>query len=288
MDTVTFFSDKPDVFIAFVAVLSLFIGSFLNVVIYRLPRMIEQRWSEECRLYLGLKPHQESDNINLCLPFSHCPACKKSIRPWHNIPVFSFIFLRGKCAYCKTPISIRYPLVELFTCISSIYVAWHFGISWQTLAALSFTWISICLIFIDLDYHLLPDELTFLLLWIGLFCSIFFVFCSSQDAIIGAIVGYLIFAIVQWAFQLVTGKTGMGQGDFKYLAALGGFLGWQLLPLIILLSSVTGILFTLIQMAIRRNFKSTPFPFGPYLAFAGWIVLIWGNEIMNYYYLELV
>lgn len=287
MDILTFLSEKPDIFIAIVAILSLFIGSFLNVVIYRLPRMMEHSWSEECRVYLGLKSHQETEKLNLCFPFSQCPVCKNPIRPWHNLPIFSYLFLRGKCAYCHASISLRYPLVELLTCVSSVYVAWHFGFSLQTLAALFFTWISISLIFIDLEFHLLPDQLTLLLLWIGLVCSIQVIFCNSTDAIIGAIAGYLIFALVQWLFHLTTGKTGMGQGDFKYLAALGAFLGWQLLPLIILISSLAGILFTLLQMAIRRNFKSIPFPYGPYLALAGWIVLLWGKEIMHFY-LELI
>lgn len=284
MDILTFFAEKPDIFIAIIAVLSLFIGSFLNVVIYRLPRMMQRSWSEECRLYLGLKPLNDTQAFNLILPSSNCPVCKKNIRPWHNIPIISYLFLRGRCADCQAPISIRYPLVELLTCLASVYVTWHFGLSWQSLAALLFTWISICLIFIDLEFHLLPDQLTLLLLWMGLFFSIYAIFCNSHDAIIGAIIGYLIFAIVQWGFQLLTGKTGMGQGDFKYLAALGGFLGWQPLPLIILLSSLTGIIFTIIHMAVRRNFKSVPFPYGPYLALSSWITLIWGNEMMHYYF----
>jgi len=283
MDIINFIAVNPNIFILIVAILSLFIGSFLNVVIYRLPLMMEQSWSEECRVYLGLKPHTETEKLNLYLPFSHCPQCKKKIRPWHNIPILSYLWLRGRCAYCNASISIRYPLVEALTCIVSIYVAWKFGFEWSTLAALFFTWICICLTFIDLDYHLLPDQLTLLLLWLGLFVSLFGFFCTSQDAILGAIAGYIIFALTQLIFGWATKKTGMGQGDFKFLAALGAFLGWQTLPLVILLASISGIIIAFTHMLIKRNFKSIPLPFGPYLAVAGWICLLWGKEIMRYY-----
>lgn len=283
MDVIQFFIANPDTFVIIVTFLSLFIGSFLNVVIYRLPRMMEQNWSEECRIYLGLKPHNELEKLTLYLPFSHCPNCKKLIRPWHNIPILSYLLLKGKCAYCHAKISIRYPLVEALTGFVSAYVTWKFGVSFETLAALLFTWICICLIFIDLDYHLLPDQLTLLLLWLGLFFNLFNFFCTTQDAIIGAIAGYLIFAWTQWIFGSITGKTGMGQGDFKFLAALGAYLGWQLLPLIILLASLSGVIFSLTHMLIKRRFKSTPLPFGPYLAVAGWISILWGKEIMHYY-----
>lgn len=283
METLQVLATHPTFFLITVAILSLFIGSFLNVVIYRLPRMMEQSWSEECRIYLGLKPHADTEKLNLALPFSHCPNCKKLIRPWHNIPILSYLFLQGRCAHCKAPINLRYPLVEALTCIASVYVAWKFGFTWQAGAALLFTWICICLTFIDLDHHLLPDQLTLSLLWIGLFASIFNLFTNSHDAILGAITGYLIFAITQRVFEWATGKHGMGQGDLKFLAALGAFLGWQMLPLIILLASISGIIFALTHMLIKKNFKSVPVPFGPYLAVAGGIALIWGNEIMQYY-----
>lgn len=284
MDIVHFFEVNPELFLLVTAIFSLFIGSFLNVVIYRLPRMMDQNWSEECRIYLGLKPHSDLEKLNLWLPFSHCPHCKKVIRPWHNIPILSYFWLRGKCGYCNARISMRYPLVEALTCIMSVYVAWRFGVSYQTLSALFFTWTLICLTFIDLDYHLLPDQLTLLLLWAGLFSSIYYLFCASHDAIIGAIAGYLLFAGVQWLFHWATGKVGMGQGDYKFLAALGAYLGWQMLPLIILLASISGVIFTLTHMAIKRQYKSVPLPFGPYLAVAGWIALLWGSEIMQYYF----
>ena len=278
-----FFAENPNAFLIVIGFISLFIGSFLNVVIYRFPLMMEQSWSEECRIYLGLKPHTETEKLNLWLPFSHCPRCKKNIRPWHNIPILSFLFLNGKCANCKAHISIRYPMVEGLTCLVSVYVAWKFGFSFETLAALLFTWTCICLTFIDLDHHILPDHLTLGLLWMGLFFTLFNFFTDSEAGIAGAIAGYLIFAITQWVFGMMTKKTGMGQGDFKLLAALGAFLGWQMLPLIILLSSLSGIIFTLTHMAIKKDFRSTPLPFGPYLAIAGWIALLWGKEIMQYY-----
>lgn len=283
MDLLYFLTENPNIFLLIVAILSPFIGSFLNVVIYRLPRMMEQSWSEECRIYLGLKPHGDVEKLNLYLPFSHCPQCKKLIRPWHNIPILSYFWLRGKCAYCNARISIRYPLVETLTCVVSVYVAWRFGLNWTLLAALLFCWICICLTFIDLDYHLLPDHLTLLLLWVGLFFSLFYLFCSPQDAIIGALAGYLIFAIIQTIFGWTTGKTGMGQGDYKFLAALGAFLGWKMLPLIILLASISGVIFAVTHMAIKRNFKSVPLPFGPYLAVAGFVALLWGKEILQFY-----
>jgi len=283
MDIIAFFSANFYILLIVVAIMSLFIGSFLNVVIYRLPRMMEQSWSEECRIYLGLRPHSEKEKLSLYLPFSHCPHCKTLIRPWHNIPVLSYLFLKGKCAYCHAHISLHYPLVEILTAILSVYVVWKFGLSWQAVSALFFTWIVTALTFIDLEYHLLPDQLTLLLLWIGLLSSIFNLFCPSHTAIIGAITGYLIFAITQWIFGWVTGKTGMGQGDYKFLAALGAYLGWEMLPLVILLASISGIIFALTHMAIKKHFKSVPLPFGPYLAIAGWIALLWGNEMMHYY-----
>ncbi len=284
METIQFIMDHPELFLFLVAALSLIIGSFLNVVIYRLPMMMKNEWSQECREYLGLKGQpSDIEKLNLYLPFSHCTHCKKSLKLWHNIPIISYLVLRGKCAFCDAKISMRYPFVELLCCIASVYVAWRFGISWQTAVGLVFTWISVSLIFIDLDHHLLPDQLTLLLLWIGLLLSLFSIFTNSHDAIIGAVAGYLIFAIVQGLFKMATGKIGMGQGDYKFLAGLGAFLGWQQLPMIILLASIIGLLFGAVQMVIRNQFKSVPIPFGPYLAIAGWISLMWGPQILNLY-----
>lgn len=289
MDILNFLTENQNIFLVLVALFSLLVGSFLNVLIYRLPRMIQHAWNQECRHYLGLKPHKsDMDKLNLYLPLSHCTECKKGLKPWHNIPILSYLVLRGKCAFCHSKISIRYPLVELLCCIASVYVAWRFGVSWQTVAALLFTWILISLTFIDLDHHLLPDQLTLLLLWLGLLASIYGLFTSCHDAIIGAIAGYLVFAITQWVFKLVTGKIGMGQGDYKFLAALGAYLGWQQLPLIVLLASFIGMIFGLTHMLIKRQYKSLPLPFGPYLAVAGWISLIWGNDILHLYLYQLM
>lgn len=280
---INFYTTHLYSFLFTIAIISLFIGSFLNVVIYRLPRMIENNWSEECRHYLGLHPDLSAQKLNLTLPFSHCPACKASIRPWHNIPIISYLFLRGRCANCHAPISLRYPFVEALTMILSVIVAYRFGVTLETLAALFFTWIAITLTFIDIDHHLLPDQLTLLLLWLGLFFSLFNLFSTPQDAILGAISGYLIFALVQIVFRFLTHKTGMGQGDYKYLAGLGAFLGWQLLPLIILFASVSGVILTFFIMILKRQMKSEPLPFGPYLALAGFIALLWGDHLMHFY-----
>lgn len=285
MDIINFFNENLNIFLLAIAILSLLIGSFLNVVIYRLPRMLMNEWNQECRYYLGLKPHthEEIDPLNLYLPLSHCTHCKKRLKPWHNIPVVSYLVLQGKCAFCKSKISMRYPLVEFLSCIASVYVAWRFGFSIQTLAALIFTWTIIALTFIDLDHHLLPDQLTLFLLWVGLIFSLFPAFANSRDAIIGGISGYIIFAAIQTLFKLATGKIGMGKGDYKFLAALGAYLGWQQLPIIILLASIIGLIFGIIQMILKRQFKSVPIPFGPYLAVAGWICMMWGEQILEIY-----
>ena len=210
MNEISFLAANPDTYLMIVMIITLFIGSFLNVVIYRLPRIIEQQWQEECRQYLGLK-HLIEKTLSLSLPFSYCPQCHTPIRPWHNIPIFSYLLLRGKCAVCKKFISLRYPLVELLTCLMSVYIAWKFGVSWQALSALLFTWIIITLTFIDIDYHILPDQLTFLLLWVGLTSSLLHLFCTTEEAIIGGMTGYVIFALIQWVFKLITHKDGMGQ-----------------------------------------------------------------------------
>lgn len=284
MDILNFLTENQSIFLVLVALFALLVGSFLNVLIYRLPRMIQNAWNQECRHYLGLKTQtSDMDKLNLYLPLSHCTECKKGLKPWHNIPIISFLILRGKCAYCHAKISMRYPLVELLCCITSVYVAWRFGVTWETVAALFFTWILISLTFIDLDYHLLPDQLTLLLLWLGLIASIYSLFTNCHDAIIGAIAGYLVFALTQWLFKLVTGKIGMGQGDYKFLAALGAYLGWQQLPIIVLLASFIGMIFGVTHMVIKRQYKSMPLPFGPYLAVAGWISLIWGGDILHLY-----
>lgn len=283
-DTLAFFTTFPTAFLFFIGFVGLFIGSFLNVVIYRLPIMLERSWNEECRLYLGLKTHDEMNKLNLCWPNSHCTSCRSPIKPWHNIPILSYIFLRGRCANCQNRISIRYPFVEALTCILSVYVALQFGCTWQSLAALVLTWICIGLTFIDIDHQLLPDQLTLTLLWAGLLFSLFGVFVDSHTAIIGAVAGYAIFACTQLTFERLTGKNGMGQGDVKFLAALGAYLGWEMLPIIILLASLTGVAIAGTQMLIKGRYKSEPLPFGPYLAIAGFIAMMGGHDILQHYF----
>ena len=284
MELINFYATHSNAFIFSVAVISVFIGSFLNVVIYRLPKMLETEWASECRRYLGLRDVEPNKTVNLVLPFSHCIHCKKTIMPWHNLPILSYLYLRGHCAYCHAPISFIYPLVELLTLILSCIVANQFGFSSQTAAALIITWVLICLTFIDIEHFLLPDQLTLTLLWFGLLISLGNIFCSPQDAIIGAVVGYLLFATIQWIFYFLTKKIGMGQGDYKLLAALGGLLGWQHLPFVILCASITGIVITLLLICFKPNVRHAPLPFGPYLAFAGWVALLWGQPIMQIYW----
>jgi leader peptidase (prepilin peptidase) / N-methyltransferase len=283
MDTITFLAQHEVLLLIITCFFSLVVGSFLNVLIYRLPKMMEREWAEECRIYLGLKTQNEETQLNLWWPLSHCPACKKQIRPWHNIPLLSYWLLRGQCAFCHAPISMRYPLVEALTAVASVYVVWRFGLTLQCVMALLFTWIAIALTFIDLDHHLLPDQLTLLILWLGLLASIAHTFCSSEDAIIGAVSGYLVFALTQATFGFFTGKLGMGRGDFKFLAGIGAYVGWQLLPFVILFASFAGIIFALIHMIIKKQYKSIPLPFGPYLALAGWLAITLRSEILEIY-----
>ncbi len=275
-------SQSPLLFVTLVGLVSLLVGSFLNVVIYRLPKMMEQDWQAQCAELAGSKP-VETEVFNLNQPRSHCPQCKMMIRAWQNIPVLSYLLLRGKCKTCQHPISIRYPSIEVLTGIASVLVAVHFGFSWPCLAALVFTWTLIALTFIDVDHQLLPDNLTLPLVWLGLFVNLFESFTDLRSAVIGALVGYLILWLVYQAFKLITGKEGMGYGDFKLLAAIGAWLGWQFLPVTIILSSVVGIIIGGGLMLIRRQESQIPIPFGPYLACAGFIALLWGDKINTAY-----
>lgn len=264
-------------------VLGLLIGSFLNVVIYRLPKMMQRDWREQAREILELPAEPRGEAFNLVLPNSKCPYCNHEIRPWENIPVISYLFLRGKCSNCKTPISKRYPLVELSCGLLSAYVAWHFGFGWQAGGMLLLTWGLLAMSLIDADHQLLPDVLVLPLLWLGLIANYFGLYTSLEDALWGAIAGYLSLWSVYWLFKLVTGKEGMGFGDFKLLAMLGAWGGWQVLPLTILLSSLVGAVLGLIMLRLRNAETSTPIPFGPYLAVAGWIALLWGDQITGSY-----
>ena len=293
----TFFSALqayPLLGLACALVLGLLVGSFLNVVIYRLPKMMERGWQDQCRDFLtndgdiATLPASDSkqEPFNLMVPASRCPHCGHKIKPWENIPVVSYLFLRGKCSNCKAGISARYPAIELVTGLLSVAVIFYVGVNWSGLAALVFTWSLIALTMIDFDTYLLPDDITLPLLWLGLITNSFNTFTDLPSALWGAIAGYLALWSVYKLFKLVTGKEGMGYGDFKLLAVLGAWMGWQMLPQIILLSSLVGAVIGISMIVIRGRDKNIPIPFGPYLAIAGWIAFIWGDTI-NQSYLKL-
>lgn len=258
-------------------------GSFLNVVVYRLPKMMMRDWRNQAREVLEMPEASSDGAFNLILPNSRCPHCNHEIKPWENIPLLSWLLLRGKCSACKQPISVRYPLVELACALLSALIAWHYGVSWETLAMLVLTWGLLAMSLIDADHQLLPDTLVLPLLWLGLILNSFGLFASLSDALWGAVMGYMSLWLVFWLFKLITGKDGMGYGDFKLLAMLGAWGGWQILPLTILLSSLVGAVLGMIMLRVQRNSLSQPIPFGPYLALAGWIALIWGDEITSRY-----
>jgi len=264
--------------------LGLVVGSFLNVVIYRLPLMMDSRWRKDCCELLELEHKQDSDtSLSLSHPNSHCPHCKAGIKPWQNIPVLSYLFLGGKCGNCGAAISIRYPIVELATALMTLALMLQYDASPELLGAMIFTWSLISLTMIDIDHHLLPDDITLPLLWLGLAFSVFGASVSLSDAVLGAMLGYLSLWSVYWLFKLATGKEGMGYGDFKLLAALGAWLGWQSIPMIILLSSLVGAAVGIALMVATKRGKDAPIPFGPYLAMAGWITLMWGDTILAFY-----
>ncbi len=265
--------------------LGLTVGSFLNVVVYRLPIMMEHSWRQESTEYLGLatEPATKQQSFNLLQPQSRCPNCASSVRPWQNIPIISYLILGGKCANCKTSISLRYPAVEALTAIFSALVVWHFGFTAQAGAALVLTWGLIGLSLIDIDHQILPDSITLPLLWIGMGLSVPEVFTDSHSAIIGAISGYSSLWIVFQVFRILTGKDGMGFGDFKLLAMLGAWMGWQYLPVIILFSSLAGALAGSMMILFGRHSRAAPIPFGPYLSAAGWTALLWGEDILHRY-----
>ncbi|RZG45530.1 prepilin peptidase [Acinetobacter wuhouensis] len=265
-----------------VGVLSLCIGSFLNVVIYRTPKMMEQEWRTDCQLFLHPEqPIIDEEKLSLSKPASTCPKCKTSIRWYQNIPVISWLALRGKCGTCQNPISIRYPFTELLTAVCSLIVVAVFGPTLQMVFGVFLTWMLITLTFIDFDTQLLPDRFTLTLGAIGLGINSFNIYTTATSAIWGYIIGFLCLWIVYYLFKIVTGKEGMGYGDFKLLAALGAWMGPLLLPLIILLSSVVGAIIGIILLKIRK--ENIPFAFGPYIAIAGWIAFLWGDQIMKVY-----
>jgi len=286
MEIIYVLQENKELFLFFIFFFSLLIGSFLNVVIYRLPLIMQQSWQQECAELLNQSTTTDTEKLTLSFPASQCPSCSHKIRAWENIPVMSFLFLKGKCSSCKAAISIRYPIIELSTALLSVVIANHFGVTLETVSALILTYALIALSMIDFDHQLLPDDITLPLLWIGLFLNIFGIFTDLQSSVIGAISGYLALWSVFWLFKLLTGKEGMGYGDFKLLAVFGGWLGWQFLPQIILLSSLVGAIIGIALIITLGRDKNIPIPFGPYLAIAGWISLLYGEEI-NQSYLQL-
>lgn len=319
---------SPTTFYGIVALVSLLVGSFLNVVIHRLPIMMERAWREGMEEFAaadalagaGENPKASADTgadagadastnsnagadatekaglseptptadksevFNLAVPRSRCPSCNKEIKSWQNIPVISYLMLAGTCPNCKTAISKRYPIVELVTMILSLIVAWQFGPGIEACLGIVVTWFFVAMTMIDVDHQLLPDTLTLPLMWIGLLVALIPVFTDLQSAVIGAAAGYMVLWLVYQLFKLITGKEGMGYGDFKLLAAIGALLGWQALPVVILLSSLVGAVVGVAIIAVTGRDKNIPIPFGPYLAAAGWIAMLWGNDLSSWYY----
>ena len=270
---------SPDTLFLFgAALVGLMVGSFLNVVIHRLPKMMDAEWRAQCAELRG-ETVPDTGRYNLWTPRSQCPACKTQLRAIDNVPVLSWLVLRGKCAHCGARISARYPIVELLTGALSAVVAWHLGWGWAGALAVAFTWTLIALTFIDADTTLLPDSLTLPLLWAGLLANVWGTFAPLQDAVLGAAGGYLALWSIFWLFKLVTGKEGMGYGDFKLLAALGAWMGWKMLLPIILISSVVGAIVGIVLIALARRGREIPIPFGPYLAAAGFIALLYGEPL---------
>ncbi len=286
MDVIAAFRASIWFYLGTATVFGLLVGSFLNVVVHRLPKMMEAGWRRQCEEFLH--PEQvtqtaDAPKYNLVVPRSACPSCGHQITALENIPILSYAALGGKCRACRTPISIRYPIVEALTGVLSAFVAWHFGVTWQALFAMVFVWSLIALTFIDADTTLLPDDITLPLLWLGLLLNAFGVFIDLRSSVLGAVGGYLALWSVYWGFKLATGKEGMGYGDFKLLGAIGAWLGWQMLPLVILLSALVGTFVGIIGIVLKGRDKGAKLPFGPYLAAAGFIAFIWGVPLNTWY-----
>lgn len=273
---------SPSFLAIITGLLGMLVGSFLNVVIHRLPKMMEREWAAQCADLRG-EALPTPETYNLVVPRSACPACGHRIGAFQNVPVVSWISLRGKCSACRTPISIRYPLVEALTGALSVGLALHFGYGLALAGALVFAWALVAAAFIDLDTTLLPDDITLPLLWLGLLLNLGSTYVPIADAVIGAAAGYLVLWSVYWGFKLLTGKEGMGFGDFKLLGAIGAFLGWKLLPVVILLSSVVGAIVGISMIVFARHGRSVPIPFGPYLAAAGLLAMVWGTDLVHYW-----
>lgn len=274
----------PLTFVIVAMLVGLLIGSFLNVVVWRLPKMLDREWREEAREVLGLPGETPLPTFNLMLPHSQCPHCGHRIRAWENIPLLSYLLLRGRCSNCTAAISKRYPLTELACGLLSAFIAWHFGFGWQACMVLLLSWGLLTMSLIDAEHQLLPDVLVLPLIWLGLILNSFTLFVPLHDALWGAVAGYMALWSAFWLFKLITGKEGMGHGDFKLLAMFGAWGGWQILPLTILLSSMVGAVVGVILLRLRNAKTSTPIPFGPYLAIAGWIALLWGGQITGFYW----
>jgi leader peptidase (prepilin peptidase)/N-methyltransferase len=288
MTALQYLQSSPSALIGLILLFSLLVGSFLNVVILRLPIMLFREWKRECStLDDNLPKHPALDDLdtpyNLVKPDSHCRNCQAPVKPWQNIPVVSFLLLRGKCASCGTRIGWRYPVVEAATGLLSLVVALYFPWGWPLAAMLLFTWLLVAMSVIDIDHQILPDSMTLGLMWIGLLLNTQAMFVPLESAVLGAAGGYMALWSVYWLFKQVTGKEGMGFGDFKLLAALGAWLGVGALPMIILLSSLVGAVVGIAGILIMGRDKNLPIPFGPYLAAAGWIAALWGDNLMGWY-----
>ncbi|MEQ8204737.1 MAG: A24 family peptidase [Woeseia sp.] len=284
-------SAHPAVFLLVCVLFALLIGSFLNVVIYRVPVMMQREWRSQCQELLA-EPAGDlpEGRFDLVVPRSRCPSCSAQITALQNVPVISYLLLRGKCGHCKAPISARYPAIEVLTAVLTGLTAWRFGFGWEALAAIGLTWTLIAITFIDFDHQIIPDSLSLPLLWAGLSLSLFnpmagadVLFIAPKSAIVGALAGYLSLWSVYHLFKLVTGKEGMGYGDFKLLAALGAWLGWQELPVIIILSALVGAIMGIGLMAVRGRDRNVPMPFGPFLAAAGWLAMLYGPQIRSWW-----
>jgi leader peptidase (prepilin peptidase)/N-methyltransferase len=277
------FEQYPVLYLGTLFVFGSLVGSFLNVVIYRLPVMMQREWRSDCLEFLEQPNDSDDARFNLSVPRSRCGECGHKISALENIPIISYLVLGGKCSSCKTSISLQYPLVELFTAIVSLVVGWHFGVTLQAMAALVLSWSLIAASGIDIGHKLLPDNITLPLLWLGILLSLFDVFVSLEDSIIGAMAGYMSLWSVFMLFKLITGKEGMGYGDFKLLAMLGAWLGWKPLLAVILTSSLVGAVVGISMIVLKLTERGTQIPFGPYLAAAGWMALLWGDELMRFY-----
>jgi len=294
MSLLTVFQTEPKFYYGFIIILGLLVGSFINVVIYRLPIILKKRWQSDCEEFLDELENKSTSSehnnksaqnkFNLNTPRSCCPKCKHPISAIENIPVISYLFLRGKCRQCHTTISIRYPIIELFCALIAFIVAWKFGVTITTVALIALSWALITLSIIDYDHQFLPDEITLPFLWIGLLYNTYFGSVTLDDAVLGAIIGYMTFWLLYQAFKIFTGKEGMGHGDFKLLALLGAWFGWQSLLMIILISSLSGAIIGITLIILKRQERGKPIPFGPYLAISGWIVLMWGEQLKIFYF----